>query len=384
MVRNNREYELISDLFYSTNPCNRLLAFELAKSANCYKDVILDLHQELSEFPHFDLIVNANSFSYEATSSSPKQEDRIESYRQSIEHFCDLYFKPIMNLNGYNLSGVTAKYLTVFPRVLLKCTFVEELDLSHNDLCSLPEEIGSLHNLRVLNLSSNPQLCGLPKAIGQLYNLEHLNLSGICNLFFRPQKEQLSFLMTESLRPLKNLRYLNLQNVRLKALPDWVGEWKQLETLHLYSGNQQGSLPFLSFPTSFTNLSCLRTLTIDAYKVHLPEDIHRLESLECLVVSHVCRTPAGIGRLRQLHYLDLSYFSDDHPIHSKEGNTTGDLTKDDLPFEHSRLDLLDWNWLLEMTWLEEFVCKQAPPWAFTETEKTTLRQALPQCTLSFQ
>ncbi|MHC5825101.1 MAG: leucine-rich repeat domain-containing protein, partial [Nostoc sp.] len=53
---------------------------------------------------------------------------------------------------------------------------VTELNLSGEDLTTLPPEIVQLTNLQTLNLSSN-QLSSLPPEIVQLTNLQSLNLS---------------------------------------------------------------------------------------------------------------------------------------------------------------------------------------------------------------
>ena len=51
------------------------------------------------------------------------------------------------------------------------------LDLGHNHLASLPESIGQLDNLQKLDLGGN-QLASLHASIGQLANLQLLDLTG--------------------------------------------------------------------------------------------------------------------------------------------------------------------------------------------------------------
>ena len=53
---------------------------------------------------------------------------------------------------------------------------LQVLNLSNNQLQSLPAEIGNLHNLQKLDLSNN-QLQSLAAEIGNLCNLKELNLS---------------------------------------------------------------------------------------------------------------------------------------------------------------------------------------------------------------
>ena len=52
---------------------------------------------------------------------------------------------------------------------------LQTLDLSDNQLTTLPESIGKLTNLQELNLGYN-QLTTLPESIGQLTNLQELYL----------------------------------------------------------------------------------------------------------------------------------------------------------------------------------------------------------------
>ena len=60
------------------------------------------------------------------------------------------------------------KKLTAFPPALCRFPRLEELHLSHCQLESVPEEIGGLVRLRILNLSGNKGLGSVPAGVGGL------------------------------------------------------------------------------------------------------------------------------------------------------------------------------------------------------------------------
>lgn len=77
--------------------------------------------------------------------------------------------KTELNLSNQNLTTV--------PAEIGKQQSLEILNLSNNKLTGIPAEIGQLKNLRVLNLSNN-LLTGLPYELGNLQLLTLLDISG--------------------------------------------------------------------------------------------------------------------------------------------------------------------------------------------------------------
>ena len=98
---------------------------------------------------------------------------------------------------------------------------VTGVDLSFNELTTLPKEIGNLKNLEWLFLGNN-QLTTLPPEIWKLTNLRMLALRG----------NKLTNLLPKIGR-LKNLKRLNLYYNQLTTLPPEIGKLKNLKDLDL-------------------------------------------------------------------------------------------------------------------------------------------------------
>ena len=97
---------------------------------------------------------------------------------------------------------------------------LQVLDLHHNHLEKLPDEIGLLKSLRVLYLHHN-RLKKLPDSIGNLARLQSLDLSD------NALKE-----LPSTLSKLKRLRTLDVsKNVKLKKLPKQLGACHSLDKL---------------------------------------------------------------------------------------------------------------------------------------------------------
>ncbi|XP_055745728.1 leucine-rich repeat-containing protein 59-like isoform X3 [Salvelinus fontinalis] len=98
-----------------------------------------------------------------------------------------------MDLSLCNLTEIPVKELAAFPKVTV-------LDLSCNNITSLPLEFCSLSHLVKVDLSKN-QLTVLPDDLGRLGNLQHLDL----------YNNKLTILPV-SFSQLKNLKWLDLKD----------------------------------------------------------------------------------------------------------------------------------------------------------------------------
>jgi len=119
-----------------------------------------------------------------------------------------------------NLSG---NQLTSIPPEFGKLPRLVHLHLSGNQLTTLPPEIGNLPILAALHLENN-QLTTLPPEIGNLTALEELNLSGNQLTTLPPEITQIKPIYSYENAKFKPI-YLYFDENRLCNLPDTIIDW---------------------------------------------------------------------------------------------------------------------------------------------------------------
>ena len=146
------------------------------------------------------------------------------------------------------------------------CTWLKELNVSHNYLTRLPETFGDVLHLRKLIVSDN-KISTLAKSLSRVRFLEDVDLSGNClgsaginsNLEHLPksiQKLKVSGnnfgFMPRSLLSISGLRRLDCANNSIVHLP-YKKEWNlpRLESLYLHENNLGGSEGNVELPDSF-------------------------------------------------------------------------------------------------------------------------------------
>ncbi len=193
---------------------------------------------------------------------------------------------PVISLNSYGLnilntlaqlqsgelSGATrlslSENLTSLPlEVLALADSLEILDLSNNQLTSLPEELKQLTKLKII-FASNNKFTDLPEVLGQCPNLEMIGF----------KSNKINHVPEHSLPP--RLRWLILTDNCIETLPNSLGERPRMQKLAL-AGNRLTALP-----STMDQLSNLELLRISANNLTaFPQQLLSLPKLAWLAFS---------------------------------------------------------------------------------------------------
>jgi hypothetical protein len=172
----------------------------------------------------------------------------------------------------------------------------KKLRVTTEKLTHLPESIGTLDGLEILNLSDCSQLSELPDAISGLKALTQLNLEGCSSLAALPA----------AIGGLGALRLLYLRGCSsLVALPDAIGELKALTHLSL-----KGCSSLAALPAAIGELKALTKLYLGgcASLAALPATIGELGALTELYLggcASLTALPNAISELSALTALGL-------------------------------------------------------------------------------
>jgi internalin A len=152
-----------------------------------------------------------------------------------------------------NLSHNGLKNL---PEEIGQLTELTELDLSYNELTRLPTEIGLLSNINSLNISNN-KLTIIPQEISQLKNLKNLDLSGNQIKSISPEIAQVFNLNNINLNARQSidspsnidscseLISLDLRNNPLPLLPPEIRQKATREILNFYRQSLEQSTTYI-------------------------------------------------------------------------------------------------------------------------------------------
>uniref|UniRef100_A0A8C5SW37 Protein flightless-1 homolog n=1 Tax=Laticauda laticaudata TaxID=8630 RepID=A0A8C5SW37_LATLA len=278
------------------------------------------LHGEFSSLPCLRAIVaRANALKNSGIPYEIFQLDDLSvldlSYNQLTE--CPRELENAKNILVLNLKHNSID--SIPNQLFINLTDLLYLDLSDNKLESLPPQMRRLVHLQTLLLSNNPLMhaqlrqlpamtalqtlhlrntqrtqSNLPTSLDGLTSLADVDLS--CNDLSR---------VPECLYTLSNLRRLNLSTNQISDLSLCIDQWTQLETLNL-SRNQLTSLP-----SAICKLTKLKKLYLNSNKLDfdgIPSGIGKLANLEEFMAANnnLELIPESLCRCAKLRKLVLN------------------------------------------------------------------------------
>ena len=199
---------------------------------------------------------------------------------------------------------------------------IYRLDLSRQNLSALPKEVQELSNLRMLNISNNPNLDleevfktitenkelsilimdsmdidRLPESLRKLTNLSQLSLVNNPDLDWKQSFSVLSTLP---------LDFLNLKQNNIKTLPDNIVDLKLIKDLNLSYNHLEGTQNF----EFLAKLPKLYSLWLDHNEIkELPETIGKLDQVRFLYIDHneLSQLPATMKDMRKVWVIHGGY-----------------------------------------------------------------------------
>ncbi|KAK3608603.1 hypothetical protein CHS0354_042595 [Potamilus streckersoni] len=171
-------------------------------------------------------------------------------------------------LRGLQKLSLRNNTLETLPNTLVLLTNLTKFDISRNRFSSLPDCVMKILTLEVLDVSIN-YLTSLPPSIGGLQLLRKLNL----------KKNKLTFL-TEEVFSLIHLKYLSVKANPLEHLSRSIGNLINLIELNAFACS------LTSIPVSIGRCSSLRFLHLARNRLRwLPSQIGQLHDLQGLYLN---------------------------------------------------------------------------------------------------
>ncbi|UJR08785.1 hypothetical protein I4U23_013041 [Adineta vaga] len=184
-------------------------------------------------------------------------------------------------------ADLSRNHFVEFPRILCSFFSLERLNLYHNAIKSIPEQIAQIHLLKVLDLSRN-QLAYIPSSLCKLSNLEVLIVNN---------NKLIS--LPEEIGQLERLVELDVSSNDINQIPHQIGTLVSLRTLNLHR-NMITELPAEICHLKLTNFDCsFNRIT------RLPLNLREMVSLIEFNVENnpIESPPASVCTLGLLHIM---------------------------------------------------------------------------------
>ena len=185
---------------------------------------------------------------------------------------------------------------------------VIKLDLSHNNVSGeIPQELGTLTSLKILNLKLHRLTGNIPPELGNLSSLQYLDLTGVAHISLVGERG-LTGEIPADIANLANLIYMNLSgNSLIGEIPSELGVLSNLEQLDLSSNSLIGRIP-----SELGVLSNLERLLLSDNRLigEIPPELGNLHNLRSLILRRnklEGEIPPELGRLSNLRALNLEF-----------------------------------------------------------------------------
>jgi len=235
----------------------------------------------------------------------PAEIGSLENLTSLIIHLPDLQVIPseLVELKKLKSLTITKFAGKEMPIELGGLTALEELIITHTDLAVLPDFVMSLPNLKRLSINHTYQRITIPPTIEQLQHLEEFVLEGTgTQIIFPPEFFNL-----------KNLKLLDISDMRLDAVPREIGQLKSLEALY-YCADKipeeichlpnlkcffYGGVPLKELPPSIDKLLCKGFIKI--------KDVEHMETIETLYNKELLHRGFEIVQSYKIYDQKISY-----------------------------------------------------------------------------
>ncbi len=217
-----------------------------------------------------------------------KEEKYVLAYFEILVKESELKYE----IKGTNITKLKIPFQEIeqLPENIGSLTKLKVLDIKGNKLKSLPKSFKNLINLEILNLSANVSI-KLPEYLSEFKNLIELDIAW-CNLSVIP----------DNLINLISLKKLNISSNKIKKIHPKIGYLENLEELDLsYNNLDEMQLPIFDL----LNLKYLNLAGNSIQKIS--EVITTLKNLEILNLNfnYIQDLTTGIGLLNNLKALYL-------------------------------------------------------------------------------
>ncbi|XP_060578939.1 protein flightless-1 homolog isoform X2 [Ruditapes philippinarum] len=268
--------------------------------------IVLNLSNNNIEMLPNQMFINLLDLTYLDLSNNsletlPPQMRRLTSLQTLI-----LNNNPLIHAQLRQLPAMTSlqmlhlrnsqRTLANFPAALDSLNFLQDIDLSRNELPRVPEPLYKLSSLKHLNISDN-QITELSLLIDTWVNLQSLNLS-------RNKIQNLPASL-HKLQSLKKL-YINSNQLDFEGIPSSIGKLHNLEIFSAANNNIE------MIPEGLCRCGKLKKLLLNSNRlITLPDILHLLPELETLDVRDnpdlvMPPKPAEMRKDKEFYNIDFS------------------------------------------------------------------------------